>query len=68
MEKPRISWQILEEVYTDEWEYIQYKNYTEESSYIPGESVEKTIQVWKVAPRTVVVEKIDFLLIKYGLV
>ena len=46
MEKPRISWQVLEETYTDEWEYVQYKKYIESESCIPGETIEKTIQVW----------------------
>lgn len=46
MNNPRISWQILEEVAFDEYEYVQYKTYTEEGSFIPGDIITKTIQVW----------------------
>ena len=46
MEKPRISWHVLEEVSVDSYEYIQYKVYDEEGSYTPTETIEKTIQVW----------------------
>lgn len=46
MEKPRISWHVLEEVAVDSYEYIQYKVYDEEGSYTPTETIEKTIQVW----------------------
>jgi hypothetical protein len=46
MNNPKISWQVLEEVSSNEYEYIQYKNYTEEGSFIPGEYITKTIQVW----------------------
>ena len=46
MDKARISWQILEELSESDYEYIQYKNYTEEGSFIPGDIVKKTILVW----------------------
>ena len=46
MNSPRISWQILDQVAVDEYEYVQYKSYTEEGSFIPGDVITKTIQVW----------------------
>ena len=46
MNAPRISWQILEQVSIDDYEYVQYKSYTEEGSFIPGDIITKTIQVW----------------------
>ena len=46
MNGPRISWQILDQVAIDEYEYVQYKSYTEEGSFIPGDTINKTIQVW----------------------
>ena len=46
MNSPRISWQILENIINDEYEYIQYKTYTEEGSFIPGDIISKTIQIW----------------------
>ena len=46
MNAPRISWQILEPVSIDDYEYVQYKSYTEEGSFIPGDIITKTIQVW----------------------
>ena len=46
MNSPRISWQILENIIDDEYEYIQYKTYTEEGSFIPGDIISKTIQIW----------------------
>ena len=46
MNAPRISWQLLEQVAADEYEYVQYKSYTEEGSFIPGDTITKTIQVW----------------------
>jgi hypothetical protein len=46
MNSPRISWQILENIDQNTFEYVQYKTYTEEGSYIPGEFLTKRIQVW----------------------
>jgi hypothetical protein len=46
MNGPRISWQILDQVAIDEYEYVQYKTYTEEGSFIPGDIITKKIQVW----------------------
>ena len=46
MEKPKISWHVLEMIDSDEYEFIQCKTYNEEGSHIPGEYISKTIQVW----------------------
>lgn len=46
MEKPKISWHVLEEIGYDNYEYVQYKTYDEEGSFTPTETIEKTIQVW----------------------
>ena len=46
MEKPKISWHVLEEINPNDFEYVQYKVYDEEGSYTSTETVEKTIQVW----------------------
>lgn len=46
MKNPRITWQVLDEIDQDEFEYNTYKNYTEEDSLIPGRILKKTIRVW----------------------
>ena len=46
MKNPRITWQVLDEIDYDEFEYNTYKNYTEEDSLIPGRILKKTIRVW----------------------
>ena len=46
MEKPKISWHVQEEIDVDQYEFVQYKTYDEEGSYVPSETIEKTIQVW----------------------
>ena len=46
MDKPKISWHVLEELDIDDFEYIQCKTYNEEGSYIPGETISKTIRIW----------------------
>lgn len=48
MDAPRISWRLLEEVdgTDDEFEFVQRKTYTEEGSFIPGDYIIKTMQVW----------------------
>ena len=46
MNSPRISWEIREEFEKDEFEYTQYKSYTEEGSFIPGDYIEKELRVW----------------------
>ena len=46
MAEPKISWQLLEEVTVDTYEYVQYKSYTEEGSSVPGSTIERTIRVW----------------------
>ena len=46
MNGPKISWQMLEQVALDEYEYVQCKTYTEEGSFIPGDFITKSIQVW----------------------
>lgn len=46
MEKPKISWHVLEEVGIEEYEFVQYKTYDEEGSYTPTETINKTIQIW----------------------
>lgn len=46
MDKPKISWHVLEEINDNGFEYMQCKTYNEEGSYVPGEIIKKTIQVW----------------------
>ena len=46
MKAPRITWQVLEEIGQNEYEYGIYKNYNEEDSLIPGRTLKKTIRVW----------------------
>lgn len=46
MKNPRITWQVLDEIDQNEFEYNTYKNYTEEDSLIPGRILKKTIRVW----------------------
>ena len=47
MNSPKISWQVLENIDNEyEVEYVQYKSYTEEGSYIPGDYVNKRFRVW----------------------
>lgn len=46
MQSPKVSWTILEEIDAENYEYIQYKNYTEEGSFIPGDYITKKIRVW----------------------
>ena len=46
MEKPKISWHVLEEVDIEQYEFVQYKTYDEEGSYVPNDTIKKTIQVW----------------------
>jgi hypothetical protein len=48
MINPKISWQVLESISEDdpESEYIQYKTYTEEGSFIPGEYITKSFRIW----------------------
>ena len=46
MDKPKISWHVLEEINSNDFEYMQCKTYNEEGSYIPGETISKTVQVW----------------------
>ena len=46
MNGPKISWHVLEEIDTNEFEYTQYKTYDEEGSYVPSETVNKTLRVW----------------------
>jgi hypothetical protein len=48
MNSPKISWQVLEAIGVNDHdeEYVQYKSYTEEGSYIPGDYVQKKFRVW----------------------
>ena len=46
MQSPKVSWTVLEEIDTENYEYVQYKNYTEEGSFIPGDFITKKIRVW----------------------
>ena len=46
MNSPKISWHMLEEIDDNDFEYTQYKTYDEEGSYIPGETINKTLRVW----------------------
>lgn len=46
MNNPRVTWQVLEEISQNEYEYGTYKNYTEEDSLIPGRTLKRTIRVW----------------------
>ena len=48
MDNPKISWQVLEYVDSnnEETEYVQYKSYTEEGSFIPGDYIRKVFRVW----------------------
>lgn len=46
MKNPRVSWQVLEEIAQNEFEYSTFKNYTEEDSLTPGRTLKKTIRVW----------------------
>ena len=47
MDNPKISWQVHEPVDSDDnYEYVQYKSYTEEGSFIPGNYITKYFRVW----------------------
>lgn len=48
MDNPKISWQVLEyvDLNNEETEYVQYKSYTEEGSFIPGDYIRKVFRVW----------------------
>lgn len=47
MDNPKISWQVHESIDSDNnYEYVQYKSYTEEGSFIPGDYIKKTFRVW----------------------
>lgn len=48
MNNPKISWQVREIINEDEnnYEYIQYKSYTEEGSFVPGNYIQKSFRVW----------------------
>ena len=46
LDKPKISWHVLEEIQNNEYEYMQCKTYNEEGSYTPGEVISKSLQVW----------------------
>lgn len=46
LNSPKISWHVLEEIDVDEFEYTQYKTYDEEGSYVPTETINKTLRVW----------------------
>lgn len=47
MENPKISWQVHESINSDNsYEYVQYKSYTEEGSFIPGDYITKSFRVW----------------------
>lgn len=46
MNNPRISWEVFEQIDDVTSEYVQYKTYTEEGSFIPGDYISKTLRVW----------------------
>ena len=46
MNNPKISWRVLEEIAPEEFEFVQHKSYTEEGSFVPGDYIQQTIQVW----------------------
>ena len=45
LDSPKISWQV-QEIEDNLVEYVQYKSYTEEGSFIPGDYVVKNFRVW----------------------
>jgi hypothetical protein len=45
MDKPRISWYVLEDI-DGQFEFIPKKSHDEEESYSPGDTMKVKIQVW----------------------
>ena len=46
MNNPKISWKILEKISEEDYEFVQHKSYTEDNSFVPGDYINQTIQVW----------------------